>query len=210
MNLQITRLQPQKRKKGRFNLFTEDGFLTSLSYETILKFGIRENGCIESERLEQAKQDDTVKYAKEQAMQYVAYAPRSSSQVRKRLQQKGVDEQSINCALETMRRYGYIDDAAYIREFVRSYSAKLGEQAIRQKLLQNGVAGSLIDEVLELPEQTQLEAARACLRKKLPACRQLEPQKARQRLYGALARRGFSAEIIRHAMEEELIALEQE
>ena len=102
-------------------------------------------------------------------MQYVAYAPRSSSQVRKRLQQKGVDEQSINCALETMRRYGYIDDAAYIREFVRSYSAKLGEQAIRQKLLQNGVAGSLIDEVLELPEQTQLEAARACLRKKLPA-----------------------------------------
>ena len=161
MNLQITRLQPQKRKKGRFNLFTEDGFLTSLSYETILKFGIRENGCIESERLEQAKQDDTVKYAKEQAMQYVAYAPRSSSQVRKRLQQKGVDAQSIDCALETMRRYGYIDDAAYIREFVRSYSAKLGEQAIRQKLLQNGVAGSLIDEVLELPEQTQLEAARA-------------------------------------------------
>jgi len=202
MSIEISQIQPQKRNKDRFNLYAEEGFLTSLSYETILKYNIREGRSIEEEVLERAKQDDTVKYAKEQAMQYVAYAPRSKRQVRKRLEQKGIDAESIDQAVSTMEHYGYIDDGFYVQEMARSYKKKLGAQAIRQKLLQNGVADKVIAQHLQIPESEQLAAAKEYVHKSAAKYARIEPQKAKQRLYAALQRRGFSPEVIRSAMKE--------
>ena len=200
MTVNIAKVQPQKRNKNRFNLYTEEGFLISLSYETLLKFHIREGGALEEEELEQVRAEDTVKYAKEQAMQYVAYAPRSQRQVEQQLAKKGVDEQSIAGAVETMKKYGYIDDAAYVQEFVRSYAKRMGAQAIRQKLMQNGVSGRVVEENLSLSDEAQLETACMILTKQAKKYQKLGPQKAKQRMYAMLARRGFSGEVIRRAM----------
>ena len=150
--------------------------------------------------MEQVRAEDTVKYAKEQAMQYVAYAPRSQRQVEQQLAKKGVDEQSIAGAVETMKKYGYIDDAAYVQEFVRSYAKRMGAQAIRQKLMQNGVSGRVVEENLSLSDEAQLETACVILAKQAKKYQKLEPQKAKQRMYAMLARRGFSGEVIRRAM----------
>ena len=133
-------------------------------------------------------------------MQYVAYAPRSQRQVEQQLAKKGVDEQSIAGAVETMKKYGYIDDAAYVQEFVRSYAKRMGAQAIRQKLMQNGVSGRVVEENLSLSDEAQLETACMILTKQAKKYQKLEPQKAKQRMYAMLARRGFSGEVIRRAM----------
>ena len=102
MTVNIAKVQPQKRNKNRFNLYTEEGFLISLSYETLLKFHIREGGALEEEELEQVRAEDTVKYAKEQAMQYVAYAPRSQRQVEQQLAKKGVDARPVIDRIEQL------------------------------------------------------------------------------------------------------------
>ncbi len=210
MRIKITQIQPQKRNKNRVNLFTEEGFLTSLSYDSLLRFHIVENGDITEEELEQAKKDDTLKYAKEQAMNYVARAPKSQKQVEKNLEQKGIDQKCIEQTIKTMQKYGYIDDAFYARELIRSYQKKLGQRAIRQKLRQNGIDERLISQLLDLPEQTQFNAARKIIIKQSARYRSIDQKKARQRMYAMLVRRGFSGEIIRKAMEEENFALYEE
>ena len=123
----------QKRNKNRYNLSDDDGFLTSLSVETVLRHHLKEGMELSEELLEQMKREDTVKYAKELAVAYIAYTPRTRRQLEQQLAKKGIDVQSVAEAVATMEKYSYLDDAAYVREFARSYGKRLGAGAIRQK-----------------------------------------------------------------------------
>ena len=68
----IRQIAPQKRNKNRYNISDEDGFLTSLSVETVLRYHLKEGMQVSDELLEEVKQEDTVKYAKEIGVAYVA------------------------------------------------------------------------------------------------------------------------------------------
>ena len=150
MSFLITRVEEQKRNKERFNIFTDDGFLTSLSLDAVLRYDVRAGRELSEEQIEEIKKEDTVKYAKERAMEYVAYAPRSTYQVRQKLRQKGIDEKSIDDAVKALEYYHYVDDHEFVREFVRSYRGRLGRRAIVQKLREKGISSDVIEESLDM------------------------------------------------------------
>lgn len=206
MSWEVTELQPQKRKKNRFNIITDEGYLLSLSAETIVKHHIRAGMILEEELLEKLRQEDTRKYAKELAADYLGYAPRTRSQVRSHLLRKGIDAESAEAALATMEEYGYIDDAAYAREFARCYSAKLGAAAIRSKLMEKGISREVIDASVEFSREAEREAAAGLVAKLREKYDSLPKEKRRQRIYQALLRKGFSygdaAELLRDGEDE--------
>ena len=199
---EIKEIAPQKRNKNRYNISDEDGFLTSLSVETVLRYHLKEGMQLSDEQLEEMKREDTVKYAKEIGVAYVAYAPRTRRQLEQHLAKKGIDAQSIAQAVETLTKYSYLDDAAYVREFVRSYGEKLGAGAIRQKLIERGVERQVIEENLELSQEGQQAAALALARKLYRKYEGQPEQKRRQKMFAALSRRGFSYDDIRMALSE--------
>ncbi len=199
---EIREIAPQKRNKNRYNISDEDGFLTSLSVETVLRYHLKEGMQISDELLEEMKREDTVKYAKEIGVAYVAYAPRTRWQLEQHLAQKGIDAQSIAQAVETLERYSYLDDAAYVREFVRSYGEKLGAGAMRQKLMERGVERQIIEENMELSQEGQQAAALALAQKLRRKYADQPEQKRRQKMFAALARRGFSYDDIRAVLGE--------
>lgn len=199
---QIREIAPQKRNKNRYNISDEDGFLTSLSVETVLRYHLKEGMQVSDELLEEMKREDTVKYAKEIGVAYVAYAPRTRRQVEQHLAKKGIDAQSIAQAVETLERYSYLDDAAYVREFVRSYGEKLGAGAMRQKLMERGVERQVIEENMELSQEGQQAAALALAQKLRRKYADQPEQKRRQKMFAALARRGFSYDDIRAVLSE--------
>lgn len=199
---QIREIAPQKRNKNRYNISDEDGFLTSLSVETVLRYHLKEGMQVSDELLEEMKREDTVKYAKEIGVAYVAYAPRTRRQVEQHLAKKGIDAQSIAQAVETLERYSYLDDAAYVREFVRSYGEKLGAGAMRQKLMERGVERQVIEENMELSREGQQAAALALAQKLCRKYADQPEQKRRQKMFAALARRGFSYDDIRAVLGE--------
>ena len=199
---QIREIAPQKRNKNRYNISDEDGFLTSLSVETVLRYHLKEGMQVSDELLEEMKREDTVKYAKEIGVAYVAYAPRTRRQVEQHLAKKGIDAQSIAQAVETLERYSYLDDAAYVREFVRSYGEKLGAGAMRQKLMERGVERQVIEENMELSQEGQQAAALALAQKLRRKYADQPEQKRRQKMFAALARRGFSYDDIRAVLGE--------
>lgn len=198
----IRQIAPQKRNKNRCNISDEDGFLTSLSVETVLRYHLKEGMQVSDELLEEMKQEDTVKYAKEIGVAYVAYAPRTKRQLEQHLAKKGIDAHSIAQAVEMLEKYSYLDDAAYVREFVRSYGEKLGAGAMRQKLMERGVSRQVIEENLQLSQEGQQAAALALAQKLQRKYADQPEQKRRQKMFAALARRGFSYDDIRAVLGE--------
>ncbi len=198
----ITELKQQARNKKRYNVYTDEGFLLSLSCETVLRYGLAPGRELEEDFLALLRQEDTVKYAKEAAMSYVGYAQRTRRQVETHLAKKGIDAQSIAAAVEALMRYHYIDDAAYVREFALSYRDKLGRYAMRQKLLQRGVPAEVIEENLDVPEETQAQAAAAIAARLAARYSGLPEQKSRQKIYAALYRKGFDSDMILRVLGE--------
>ena len=145
----LRQMVPQKRNKTRYNLLDSEGFFASVSVETALRYHLKEGMELPDELLEEMRREDTLKYAKEIGVAYVAYAPRTRREVEQHLARKGIDEKSIEQAVQALEEYSYLDDAAYVREFVRSYAERLGAGAIRRKLAEKGVPQQVIEENLE-------------------------------------------------------------
>ena len=119
--------------------------------------------------------------------------------------------------IEKLTALGLLDDLEYARTFARARmnpSRGLGPRRISAELARKGVARSVTEQVLrELDEEREarnVEAAERgeaiasaveeAARKKLRSLAGMEPEVRQRRLYGFLARRGFSGEELSRAM----------
>ena len=110
-----------------------------------------------------------------------------------------------------------LDDAAFAQAFTRAkvLGANKSRRRVQQELAQKGVARDVseaaISAVFEAEGIDQREVVEAAALKKARSLARLEPVVRRRRLYAFLARRGYDADDIRHAMRvvgEELAAVE--
>ena len=124
---------------------------------------------------------------------------RSAHELERWLLQRGYDRADVTDAVQRLTEVGAIDDSQFARAFARSRTLGKGmsRRRLAQELSRRGVdrhmADAAIAEVLEeesVDERALLEAA---ARKKLAVLRGQEPDTVRKRLYGYLARRGYSS-----------------
>jgi regulatory protein len=99
---------------------------------------------------------------------------------------------------------GYVDDAAFARQWVEARAARgYGPARLRSELRARGVAPSLIDAALPVvTPAAQLERARAVARKRLPALGRGDPVRAAARLRDLLLRRGYPASVVARVVRE--------
>ena len=197
----ITRLEQQKRNRNRFNIWTEEGFIAAVSSDMVLKYSLRKDMEISSELMNHIKEEDDLKYAKERAMEYVAYQPRSRTEVVRKLKQKGLSPNSIDEAIETLERYHYLDDAEYVKEFTKSYIKRYGKRVIVQKLLQKGISKDIIEENMTVDEGAEEETALNTARKLYQRSSEDDSYKLRQKLFRALVSKGFSYDLSRSVID---------
>jgi regulatory protein len=131
------------------------------------------------------------------AVRLLSYRQRSERELRQRLRQKGFAKPPIDEAVVRLRQLGYVNDAAFARFYAeaqqaaRPRSQRLLTVELRQKGVEAGVAEQATLEVDD--EAAALEAAR----RRLPALRDLDYQRFRERLGSFLTRRGFSYDVAR-------------
>ncbi|TMQ26244.1 MAG: regulatory protein RecX [Candidatus Rokuibacteriota bacterium] len=103
---------------------------------------------------------------------------------------------------------GYVDDAAFARQWVLSRAARgYGAARLRAELRARGVAGPLIDAALSAIDRGgQLDEARRLARRRLPALTRAAPAKAAVRLRDYLLRRGFPGGVVAQVLRESLNA----
>ena len=152
--------------------------------------------------------------AKNSALRYLSYRPRTRAEVLRHLRGKGL-EMHAEAVLARCEELGYIDDEAYALAFVRE-RVRLRPRGIPRlvsELLSRGVSREVAERAaaaaLEEEDVTEDELLRVVAQRRLKAIRGLEPTVARRRLAGFLARRGFRPGAVR-AMVRELLPDEAE
>jgi regulatory protein len=121
-----------------------------------------------------------------------------------RLRRRGAPPDVALEVAEDLERRGYLDDAAFARQWVTVRAARgYGAARLRAELRARGVAAGLIDAALAAVDRGgQLEEARRLASRRLPILRKRAPLKAASRLRDYLLRRGFPAGVVAQVTRE--------
>jgi regulatory protein len=198
----ITQLDQQVRHRDRVNVYLDGRFAFGLSASVAAAEGLQPGRVLTADDVARLLHADAVHVARDAAVRYLGYRPRSEAEVRAYLERrKGVPPEIVDAALDWLRRHGYVDDTAFAQFWVSNRMAfrPRGARALRAELREKGVARETIDTVLKAlaPEEDTLieQVARAYLQRLTPG-ELADAQRFRTRLGSFLARRGFTYEAI--------------
>ena len=207
--MKITALSPQKHDPDRVSVFVDGAFRMGLSAEVALAAGLRVGGAVDEARLAELERRDLVWQAREAALRLLAVRPRSAAELARRLRMKGYGPDVGEEVIGRLRELGMIDDAAFAGTLVRDrvrlrpQGARRLASELRQKGVDDETARAAIRETMEGECTDERELARRAAQKWRPRADE-EPERARRRLHGFLARRGFDGEVIREVVDERL------
>jgi regulatory protein len=214
--MRITRLTRQRRRERvRIYVDGEEQPRLELALDLVTRAGLAVGVVLDASRAAALEAEDEVYRAREAGLRLLGHRSRSRAELRRRLQRREFSEAVIDGTLDWLADRGYLDDRAYAETFIRDRLRfrPRGRQALRLELRRNGVAAETAEAALEAVlaaeavDESELAAdvARAWGRRNgslvARAVRSPEDRRrARRRLYGHLARRGFQGAAIAPAI----------
>lgn len=205
---EVTRLQLQRGRKNRVNVYLDDEFAFGLSLD--LAATLSRGQKLSEAEIASLKGEDDYHQARDRALHFLSYRPRSQREVAERLASQDFDEDVIERVLQRLIELQLLDDRVFAEWWVenRSQHRPRGARALMQELQQRGIPKQIIDEALvgldELTMASELAIARA-ERYRGPDRRLFE-----RRLGTWLQRRGFAWDAIREALGPAWNSLESE
>ena len=187
--------------KTRYNIYIDEAFAFVLYKGELSKYQVRKEHERTEETISRIKEEVLIKRAKLRAMHLLNAMPRTEHQLREKLVQNGYPEDVTDTAISYVKSFGYINDEAYIRNFVINKRANKSKREIKMLLGQKGVKGEQVDFILEelYQEESEADTIRRIMEKKHWEPSEMD-EKQRQKMYGYLMRKGFSYEEIRKAL----------
>jgi regulatory protein len=141
------------------------------------------------------------------ALRQLTMAPRTRAQLADKMAAKEVPAEIVVEVLDRFEEVGLVDDRAFAQMYVNSRRSGRGRRAIAQELRRKGVDDETAADALEVVDtDTQVDAARDLVRRKLRSTSGLERAVRERRLFGMLARRGFPTDVVLRVVREELDA----
>ena len=141
---------------------------------------------------------DAESVARAIVLRQLSMAPRSRSQLERKLRQRGCDDEVAAKVLDRMTEVGLVDDEAYAQMLVRSKQSDKGlaRRALAHELRKQGIDQEIADEALgQVGAGDERVRAEQLVAKKLRSMRGLTPEVQTRRLAGLLARKGYSGEV---------------
>ncbi|HDR00423.1 MAG TPA: hypothetical protein ENN51_09100 [candidate division WOR-3 bacterium] len=200
--MKLTRLEPQRRSKRRVSVFLDGAYAFSLDEKTVSRLELAPGAELTEADVERIVRDEQLSRAKEYAALLLSYRARTEKEMQERLARKGFAPDIVAAAMARLRELKLLDDEQYARDFTRDRVTigRKGKWNVRGELMKRGVERKTIEAALaEAPDE--LEVARELAAKYRRRHARLEPEVLRRRLYAMLARRGFTPDVIRQALE---------
>ena len=198
----ITAILPSTRKVGRFALEVDGRDIGTLSIEAIERLRLAVGATLDDRAEQEVEREGEILRIYDRALNALAARGRASEDLRRMLVRKGEPADCVDRVIERLRHAGYLDDAAFAREFARyrALGAGLSRRRVQQELGKRGVARDVsvaaIDAVFRdegVDEKASIERA---ARKKLRTLTKVDIPTRKRRLYAFLARRGYDSEDI--------------
>jgi len=147
--------------------------------------------------------DDGFDKALKYALKILGYRDRSMSEMRQKLIGKGFPEQVVERTLAYLEAKAFIDDRRLAELLKRDAVERrhFGAQGVRGYLLRRGIAKDVADVIAET-DNGYLDVAMQFAEKKLRSMGHLDGVTIKRRLWGLLARRGFTPDEMRQVLKK--------
>jgi regulatory protein len=190
-----------------------------VALEALERLALGVGDALSPKRRHQLLDADAEVKVREAALNILSYRARTRTELRRKLLGKGFHHARVEPCLDRLEQRGLLDDEAVAAAFVRDRIRLRPRgrvrltQELRAKGVDPGLAGRVVDQVLEDEDVTEADLVRevasgwlarqgAATRQALGAgARTPESEKARRRLHGYLGRRGFGGAALGRAME---------
>ncbi|MDD4953647.1 MAG: regulatory protein RecX [Candidatus Omnitrophica bacterium] len=143
--------------------------------------------------------------AKSYAFLLLKFRQRSQKELYLRLKRKKFPEDIIYKVISFLVQKEFIDDKVFARSWLRSRLKRpFGLRRIKEELKFKGIDKEIIEDELALVKKDYREedVVGKIARQRLEKLKNIDPAKARQRVYAYLLRRGFSPEVVSEAIKQ--------
>ena len=203
----ITRLESQVHNDDRVSVYLDGEFAFGIHEDLVVKHSLQVGATLTPEGVRELERDEQYVDAKQAALDYLAYKPRTEEEVRRKLRQEDVPSPVIEDVIARLYELEYLDDEAYAHDYAhnRFSSKKYGPVRIRRELTERGVERRLADAAVDelFAEVDVTAAAWTHAEKRWPRLAgEDDPRRRRQKMYRYLRRRGFTSNTIRPILDE--------
>jgi regulatory protein len=151
------------------------------------------------------EKDDALCKIKSDALRLLSFSPRSVAELKQRLKTKRYPDALIEEAVTLLTKQGLLNDEQFARLYANSkiHTKPVGRKKLETELKRKGLAPDLVQKSLEsLSDYDEKQAARDLVARRFERMSDLPKEKKKARLFGFLARRGFSQNVIFLVLEE--------
>ncbi len=191
----ISSMELQKNNQNRVSVYLNGEYAFSLARTVAVWLNV--GLALSEDNIGKLQAADMVETAYQKSLKYISYRPRTSSEVRKRLENSNIPPDVINKVVEQLSEKKLIDDNQFAEFWVENRLAfrPKSRRALRQELLHKGVEDEIIEHVLQDITSEDDIALKAGLRY-LHRIETMDKYLFKQRVGGYLARKGFTLETI--------------
>ena len=199
----VTKIEDADSK--RVKVFLDGEFAFAVYRRELSSYNIREGEQMTEAQYQTLFDEVLVKRVRLRAMNLLTKRPYSEAGLRKKLEEGLYPPQLAENGIAYVKRFGYLDDEQYARDYIESVSGKYSLRVIRNKLLQKGISAELIDTcIADLQNDLQKEEGElldALIQKRCGGALPADP-KEYAKLMRYLMGRGFSQSDIRKALKK--------
>jgi regulatory protein len=204
----ITEIRPSNRNPARASILVDGKWVVSLTHAQVAELGLQMGMPWSDKLLARISHTKAFDKAMKSAMNRLNRRPMSRKQLQDKLLEKGHDPAIVTQVLDKVQSIGALNEDTYAQTLAREYTLHrhAGPAMLRMKLRAKGIDRQVIDRIVAEFEQSevQFEQALRLAKKKVRSMKRLDAQTRRRRLWGALARRGYSRDAIEEAMNQVL------
>lgn len=181
-----------RARRGRSVVSVDGEFWAELDSAVAIESGLREGAALSWEELDRVRVAGERPLAMTRALNLIGYTARSEGELRERLGRYGYAPETIEAVLGRLGELAYLDDEEFARQRAQEKARKYGPRRVSADLMKRGVGRELASRAVagEFEGRSELEDARSAAARRYNG--EGSEAKAR-RVYGFLARRGYSA-----------------
>lgn len=202
----VTAVIPSARRVGRFDLMVDGRAVASLSLDAVERLRLQVGAPFGDALAAAVDEAAAAQRTYDRALDLLAVRARAARDLARTLIRKGESPAHVGAAVTRLTELGFLDDAAFARQFARAKLAGPGfsRRRLQAELARRGVAREVVDAALaDVLADDEVDAGAVIDRvaaKKLRTLAGLSPDVRRRRLYAFLARRGYDPDEIRAVM----------
>lgn len=156
--MKITAIKQQVKRLDRYSVYVDGSYVCAFSESEVLALEIHVGQELNSNELEQLKDDSTKDKARYLALGQLARRPRSEWELRDYLKRKDYSPEIIEWVVSQLVDYGYIDDKKFAEAWVsnRRLLKPTSHRRLKMELRQKRVADEIINTVLAEDDTDEL------------------------------------------------------